>query len=65
MIRASHLVVNRVEKKKQEPEREKGNRRVSEHGEQGRSEFKGGGVANIVRWYKEVREKGNFDSPAV
>jgi hypothetical protein len=46
-------------------EREKGNQCVSDHGEQGRSEFKGGGVANIVRWYKEVREKGNFDSPAV
>jgi hypothetical protein len=65
MIRASHLVVNRVEKKKQEPEREKGNRRVSEHGEQGRSEFKGGCVANTVRWCQEVREKGTFKCPAV
>jgi len=48
--------------KKERPQKERENRYISDHGEQRVREFRRGGVVNIVRWYKEVRMKGRFES---
>lgn len=48
--------------KKEHPERERGNPCISDSGEYGMSELRVGGMVNIVRWCKEVKRNGTFES---